>query len=132
MAEEKKRKARAHDYGFSFYCRFVEETRPYYERALLSVAPILYGAGVKGKVGMSMSYGVPVVVTPIAAEGMKIVDGTHALVAAAPEAFAAAVVRIHKSPALWRRLRDGGFALIRSTFSEHAAENALREILDLE
>ena len=47
----------------------------------LSVAPLRYGAGVKGKINQSMSYGVPVVTTSIGAEGLEAVDGEDILIA---------------------------------------------------
>ena len=50
----------------------------------LSVAPLRFGAGVKGKVNQAMSHGLPVVLTTIAAEGMHLVDGVDALIADEP------------------------------------------------
>jgi hypothetical protein len=48
----------------------------------------------KGKIGHSMSLGLPVVTTAIGAEGMSLVDGETALVADAPATFARAVVHV--------------------------------------
>ena len=47
---------------------------------MLSIAPLRYGAGVKGKVNLAMSYGLPVVATSPAVEGMHLVPGEDALV----------------------------------------------------
>ncbi len=49
---------------------FVENLDPIFERALLSVAPLRYGAGLKGKIATSFDFGVPVVGTSVAFEGM--------------------------------------------------------------
>ncbi len=49
---------------------FVENLDPIFERALLSVAPLRYGAGLKGKIATSFDFGVPVVGTSVAYEGM--------------------------------------------------------------
>ena len=64
---------------------YVPEVRPYFDRARLSVAPIRYGAGVKGKVNLSMSLGVPAVVTPVAAEGMYLDHEQNAMLADVPK-----------------------------------------------
>jgi len=47
----------------------------------LSVAPLRYGAGVKGKVNMSLAFGLRAFVTSVAAEGMQLVDGEDVLIA---------------------------------------------------
>ena len=48
------------------------DVRPYFESVKLSVAPLRWGAGVKGKVNQSMGFGVPVVGTSVAVEGMDL------------------------------------------------------------
>lgn len=51
---------------------FVENIDPIFERALLSLAPLRYGAGLKGKIATSFDFGVPVIGTSIAFEGMPL------------------------------------------------------------
>jgi glycosyltransferase involved in cell wall biosynthesis/GT2 family glycosyltransferase len=108
---------------------WVPETVPYLHRARVSIAPLRYGAGVKGKIGEALSHGLPVVTTAIGAEGMRIRDGEHALVADGPEAFAAAVVRLHEDAALWAALSAAGRAHIAGRLSRDAAREALRALL---
>ncbi|HEX7341829.1 MAG TPA: glycosyltransferase [Rhodanobacteraceae bacterium] len=110
----------------------VADLAPWMNRCLISVAPLRYGAGVKGKVNMAMSHGLPVVATPIAAEGMHLVDGTDVLVAADADDFAASVLRLHHDPALWLRLSDGGLANVRRYFSFAAARDTLERVLNAE
>ena len=86
----------------------VVSTLPFLHQARVSVAPLRYGAGMKGKVGEALATGLPVVLTSVAAEGMGLVDGEHVLVADTAEAFAAAVQRLCTDAELWRRLRDAG------------------------
>jgi len=54
----------------------------------MSVVPLRYGAGMKGKIGTSMSYGVPCVATSIAVEGLGLKQGENILVGIPPENFA--------------------------------------------
>jgi glycosyltransferase involved in cell wall biosynthesis len=109
---------------------FVEDLMPLFRRARVFVAPLRYGAGVKGKVGQSMAQGLPVVATRVAAEGMNAVDGKHLLVADEPAAFAAAVMRLLDDDTLWLQLRANGKELIRQTQSIEAVRIKLGNILN--
>ncbi len=93
--------------GVSFL-GWVEDLLPIYERSLVAIAPLRYGAGVKGKVGEAWAHGVPVVLTTLAAEGMGVDPGVNALVADDPEAFAAAVISLYRYPELWEALSTAG------------------------
>ncbi|MFO1350644.1 MAG: glycosyltransferase [Gammaproteobacteria bacterium] len=107
----------------------VPDIAPLFERVRVSIAPLRYGAGVKGKINTSMSYGVPVVATPMAAEGMALTDGVDVLIGADAAAFAAAVVRLYRDGELWRRLSASGLVNIEQYFSFAAAERQLRAAL---
>mgnify|MGYP002619630454 CR=1 FL=1 len=109
---------------------FVEDVSDAFGSVRLSVAPLRYGAGVKGKINMSMAYGVPVVATPIAAEGMFLSNGEDVLVAETPEDFADAIARAYRDPALWARLSAGGMANIDRHFSRAAARRTLEAVLE--
>ncbi|MEO8536370.1 MAG: glycosyltransferase [Betaproteobacteria bacterium] len=107
----------------------VPDIAPYFTGCRVSIAPLRYGAGVKGKVNLAMSYGLPVVATEAAVEGMHLVDGDDVLVADDPEAFAAAIARLYGDDPLWRRLSAGGRANIERHFSRDVARAALTELL---
>jgi O-antigen biosynthesis protein len=110
---------------------FVEDVADHFHKAKLSISPLRYGAGVKGKVNLSMQYGVPVVATPVSTEGMYLEDGVNVFVADSSEAFADAVIRLHTDEALWHRLRQGGLENIERYFSRERACESLKVILDL-
>ena len=107
---------------------WVPDPEPYFCATRVFVAPLRYGAGMKGKVGQAMSLGLPVVTTQIGAEGMQLKDNVHALIADTPEAFAAAVVRLYNDEALWKRIQQGSAAHIDKNFSESAVESILLKI----
>jgi O-antigen biosynthesis protein len=107
----------------------VPDLGPLHEQVLVSVAPLRFGAGVKGKVNQAMSYGLPVVLTTIAAEGMHLRDGVDALVADTPEAMARAIVDLATQRHTWERLSAAGLENIRQYFSTDAALGALRRAL---
>ncbi|WP_371280545.1 glycosyltransferase [Dokdonella sp.] len=108
---------------------FVDDIAPAMDSARISIAPLRYGAGVKGKVNMAMSYGLPVVATPMAVEGMHVRPGEEVLVATEADAFAQAIVELHGNEALWNRLSANGLANVREHFSFEAAEKAIRRII---
>ena len=108
---------------------WVPEVAPYLDAARVSIAPIRFGAGIKGKIGEALSRGLPVVTTSIGAEGMGLVGGEHALVADAPEEFAAAVVALHEDQELWDRLRRAGRDHVEERQGSEAARAALRDML---
>jgi GT2 family glycosyltransferase len=95
-------------------------------RARLMVAPLRYGAGVKGKIGEALAAGLPVVTTTAGAEGMGIEDGTHAFVRDDPAAFAAAVCRLLEDSEAWGKMARHGRDLAEHTLSVSAVrERAL-------
>lgn len=99
----------------------VPDLVPYLAGCRVALAPLRFGAGVKGKVNLSMAHGQPVVATTCATEGMHLQPGTDVLVADDAETLAAEVVRLYRDPALWRRLSDQGRANVRRHFSPEAA-----------
>ncbi|MGN2254347.1 glycosyltransferase [Frateuria sp. GZRe12] len=107
----------------------VESLDPWLSGCRVALAPLRYGAGVKGKVNMAMSHGLPVVATPIAAEGMNLADGQDVLVADDAGNFAEAVLRLYDDEVLWMRLSEAGLANVREHFSFDAARHALDRAL---
>ncbi len=103
----------------------VANLQPLFDSVRLSVAPLRYGAGVKGKINTSMAFGVPVVATGVAAEGMHLIHGTDVLIADDAENFAQAVVALYNDPDLWGRLSTAGLANLEQYFSFAVAQRQL-------
>lgn len=108
---------------------FVEDLEPWLDGCRLAVAPLRYGAGIKGKVNISMSRGQPVVATPVAVEGMFAKAGRDVLVAETAEAFAAEVVRLYRDEALWNRVSAFGLENVQKYFSVETARLGLQQLL---
>jgi glycosyltransferase involved in cell wall biosynthesis len=94
----------------------------------IAVAPLRFGAGVKGKINLSMAHGQPVVATSCAVEGMHLQDGVDVLVADDAQAFADAVVRLYSDEELWNRLARNGLDNVARYFSLEAARNTVRAV----
>lgn len=96
---------------------YVADVTPYFETSRVFISPLRYGAGVKGKIGQSMAYGLPVVTTSIGAEGMGLTDGEHVLIADDEVSFADKVIALYQNEALWRRLSEQGRRQIETVYS---------------
>lgn len=107
----------------------VPDIAPWMDGARIGLAPLRYGAGVKGKVNLSMAHGQPVVATTCAVEGMHLRDGHDVLVADDAAAFAEAVVRLYTDEALWQRLSRHGLDNVAAHFSFDAAREVVRRVL---
>lgn len=108
---------------------FVEDLNPCLDRMRISVAPLRYGAGIKGKIGSAMAVGLPVVATSIAAEGMSLTDGENILVADGAEDFAEAVIRLYENESLWFSLSESSIKFADSAWGAEAAWKILANIM---
>ena len=100
-----------------------------YAGARVVVAPLRFGAGVKGKVAEAIEYGVPLVGTSIALEGVDFVDGRDVICADDAQAFADAVVRLMRDDELWLSMAGRGQDVLRRQFSPARAREVLEDIL---
>jgi glycosyltransferase involved in cell wall biosynthesis len=79
------------------------DTRPYWERAAVAVVPLLAGGGSRLKILEAAACGVPVVSTPVGAEGLELVADSEILLREDPAGFAAAVAGLLANPETARR-----------------------------
>jgi glycosyltransferase involved in cell wall biosynthesis len=89
----------------------VPDVRPYLARAAVVVVPMRMGAGARLKVTEALAMGKAIVSTTLGCEGHPVEPGKHALIADDPAAFAAAVVRVLRDPALGAALGGRARAL---------------------
>lgn len=108
---------------------FVEDLGAVLDRSRVSVAPVRYGAGIKGKVATTLSYGLPTVTTSIGAEGMGLREGDGVLLADDPDAFAEAVVRLYEDATLWTSSSRGGVDFARRNYALGEGIETVRRLL---
>ncbi|MDP2395082.1 MAG: glycosyltransferase [Methylococcaceae bacterium] len=108
---------------------FVEDLTPLLDKMRVSVAPLRFGAGIKGKIGSAIAVGLPVVATPLAAEGMLLTDGENILVAEGAKALADAVVKIYQDEVLWEKISQNGLTFAENSWGAEAAFRILADIL---
>lgn len=107
----------------------VPDLTPWLEGALASIAPLRFGAGVKGKINMAMSYGLPVVATPIAVEGMQLRGGMDVLIAQDIHAMVESVRLLANDSSLWTTLSANGLDNVATHFSPAAASATLKRAM---
>jgi glycosyltransferase involved in cell wall biosynthesis len=104
----------------------VAELGDLFDRVRLTVAPLRYGAGIKGKVLESFASGVPCVMSPIAAEGMGLPESLLALVGEDASALAALICRLHRDADAHRKAARAGRELIHENHGETSVTAALQ------
>lgn len=88
-----------------------------FERVRLTIAPLRFGAGLKGKVLESLAAGIPCVMTKVSAEGVELPKELQWLVADEPEALAERVATLCRDDARHRRLARAGKAHVAANYS---------------
>lgn len=108
---------------------YLEDVSDTFNASRVFVSPLLHGAGVKGKIGQSFSYGLPVVTTTIGAEGMQLTDGHNALISDSETEFANKVVELYTDKFLWQKISTNCRQIIREQFSTDTIRAALAQAL---
>ena len=108
---------------------FVENLSLELDKMRVSVAPLRYGAGIKGKIGSAVAVGLPVVATSLAAEGMSLTDGENILIANGAEHITDAVVALYQNEFLWNRISQNGIKFSEYEWGAESAWKRLTEIL---
>ena len=108
---------------------FVDDIVEYYHKSDIFVAPFRIARGVQNKILQAFACGLPVVSSPIGAEGIECVDGEHLLVADAPDAFFDAVSELVENSTVSNQLRTNALALVQRRYSWEGNLLPLRKII---
>jgi glycosyltransferase involved in cell wall biosynthesis len=99
----------------------VPDVRPFLRDAIAMVVPLFEGSGTRFKILEGLAARVPVITTPVGAEGLEVEDGTHVLLARTAAEFAAAVERVRTDRDLVQRLTCHGHDLVARCYSWEVA-----------
>jgi O-antigen biosynthesis protein len=105
---------------------FVPELADILHKLRCTVAPLRYGAGIKGKVLESFAHGLPCVMSGVAAEGLDLPADLDWLVARTPEEFAQKLAQVHEDATFNQSLAEAGLKYIERRYSAKATKQALR------
>lgn len=92
------------------------------------VAPLLSGAGIKGKVLESMAYKLPTVLTNVAAEGTGLTHGISTLIAEKPEEWVDAIIKLYDDEDLWDKFSENSQTLVNAKYSFEHGYKVFKEI----
>ena len=109
---------------------FVEDLRPFFSDAVIYIAPLLSGAGIKNKVLEAWSMSLPVVATPISCAGIMTIENQNILLADSPEDFAAKILTLLSNEALRGRLSSNGRHTAEREYSWMSRSNILSSIFE--
>ena len=108
---------------------YVANLAPLLGRLRVGVAPLRFGAGVKGKMLTTMAAGLPLVATSVAAEGLGLRDGLTVRLADDPKTFADAVIALHSSAELWDRQVDAASSHLEAGWGASVVRERLAQAL---
>jgi GT2 family glycosyltransferase len=105
---------------------YVPDVEPYLRNARVFVAPLRFGAGIKGKVGEAMAHGLPVVTTSIGAEGFGLTHELDVMIADDPKLFADAIQQLYLQKELWKRVAENSRLRIERHFTPEVVAETIK------
>ena len=108
-----------HNEREGFYVKgWAEDAAVVLEQARVCLAPLAFGAGLKGKLLDAMRCGTPNVTTRIGAEGMQL-EGLAwgGAIADTAEGIADAAVQLYQQHELWQQAQQQGYQLVQQKFA---------------
>jgi len=107
---------------------FVDNLDDLYQQHRVFVAPLLSGAGIKGKVLEALAYGLPTVLSSIAAEGIGLSHNLTTLQAETPEQWCEEVIRLYNDKDLWLRIAQNQKVLAQDKYSFSTGKNKMQHV----
>lgn len=104
---------------------FVENLGDCLDHAKITVAPLRYGAGTKGKVASSMAYGVPCVSSCFGTEGTGMKDKENIMIVSSPEEYAEAITALMTDEELWKKISCNGIRFLQQNYAPEAIEKQM-------
>ena len=110
---------------------YVADLEPLYAQTRISVNPIRFGSGVKGKIVASLAAGLPVVTTTIGNEGIGLRNGSEVLIGDTAESIAAHLATLLDDGARCQSLAIAGAAVVTARFNRDIAAARMGSLLGL-
>lgn len=107
---------------------YVKDMAVYFERMRVFVAPLRYGAGIKGKIITALYYGIPIVSTSIGTEGIGLVNLENILIADGPESFADCVLLAYSDEKLWSKLSCNSMNFVENNYNKDILKNEFKKL----
>ena len=109
---------------------FTEDVNGVMQQAKVCLAPIRFGAGLKGKLVDAMQNGTPCITTTIGAEGMFGNIKPNGFIEDNPPEFANKAVELYRNKTLWNEFQKNGFEIINQRFNKDAHQQNFMSKID--
>lgn len=109
---------------------WAENTEGVFTNARVCLAPLQFGAGLKGKLTDAMQYGTPSITTNIGAEAMHHKLPWNGFIADDPTEFALKSVELYSNENLWKNAQQNGVEIINACYSKEKYEKKLLNKID--
>jgi GT2 family glycosyltransferase/glycosyltransferase involved in cell wall biosynthesis len=109
---------------------YAESLDDVYHNHRVFIAPLLSGAGIKGKVLDSMAYGLPSVLSEVAAEGTGLSNGISCFIANTPEAWVKSIIELYDNQSTWNKFAENAISLAKSQYSKEHGRKVFAEIFE--
>lgn len=109
---------------------FIPTVTELLEEVRLMVAPLRYGAGIKGKVVSGLCHGVPQVVSKEAAEGMGLEKTAAVMIAGDAQQFADSIIELYNNRLLWNNMSRAAVCMARQSYSKEAIGGKITSLLN--
>ena len=106
---------------------YTSDVSEYFFSHRIFVSPLRYGAGMKGKIGQSLEYSLPIISTAIGIEGMSLNHEENILEANTTEEFVRQILRLYQTEGLWNYLASN----CREAITSFAPEVIKQKILSI-
>ena len=115
-----------------FYIKgWAESAEEVIKNARVCLAPLRFGAGIKGKLFDAMQYGTPSITTDIGAESMHGNLNWNGFIKNSPENFSEAAIKLYNDKNLWLTKQNNGFKLINTLYNKNTHRASLLEKLQV-
>jgi O-antigen biosynthesis protein len=109
---------------------YVEDVADVYDKCRVFVAPLLTGAGIKGKVIDALAHGTPSVLSSIAAEGTPLRHELEVMIAETAQEWADAVTRLYTEQLFWEKISQTAQKFARSNYSFNNGRKLMMKALE--
>ncbi|PWK17725.1 glycosyltransferase [Xanthomarina spongicola] len=110
---------------------YVEDISHYFNISRVFVAPLRFGAGVKGKIGQSLEFGLPVITTEVGAEGFDFGVHASALIDNTAQGMADKILKLYEDDALWMKVSDASKDILEPFSVDNIEANVQKVLNDL-
>jgi len=110
---------------------FAPDSAIAFKKARICLAPLQFGAGLKGKLFDAMIHGTPSITSSIGAEGMQQSLQWNGAIENTPEEFANQAVSIYENKEIWQEMQANGIRIVNQLFNEAEFYNKFSQITEI-